>query len=309
MRTATTRLGLRAALLAFAISAAPGSLVLAQEPTLPPEENVSPLEPSEPAPEPTDEAVPAAPPALSEPAVREPLPAPPPPRTGMPFRGPSSSYVPGPIGTRLSALDANLFALGQRGGNAIVDGVLSTIAGGLLLTVGVLADDRRLSTYFYLWGGSSLARGLVHFTLRPNASDAAIEFAHMPMNTREEVEARLLFGEAALERLARKARAARLVDGTLSLGVGIAVLPLYFAPNGFRFETGLDYFAIIGSGLSIVSGILSLAIRSEAERRWRAYRLLRDRLLAAENATPRVRLEAGAMPLPGGGGLVLGGRF
>lgn len=260
-----------------------------------------------------DEADVSAPPPVAPVPPPSTLPAPSvaAPRMLLPGHAPSSSYVPAAIGSRLSALDANLFALGQRGGNAIVDGVLSTVTGGLLITLGVVADDPRLSTYFYLWGGSSLARAIVHFALQPNASDAAIAFAHMPMNTREEIEARLLFGEATLERLARKARAARLVDGTISIGVGLAVLPIYFGPNGFRFETALDYFVVIGSSLSVVTGILNVVLRSEAERRWRAYKLLRDRLLPEVTARPsaRVRLEASPLPLPGGGGIILGARF
>ena len=41
---------------------------------------------------------------------------------------------------------------------------------------------------------------------------------------------------------------------------------------------------IIGSGISIISGIISLATRSSAERRWEAYEQLRDRLTAEEAA-------------------------
>ncbi len=64
---------------------------------------------------------------------------------------------------------------------------------------------------------------------------------------------------------------------------------------------------IIGAGISVVSGVISLISRSEAERRWSGYEELLERLEEQERAG--VQLRFGASPLPGGGAISLGGTF
>ncbi len=56
------------------------------------------------------------------------------------------------------------------------------------------------------------------------------------------------------------------------------VIPLYLAPNDFSIDSPFDYLILIGSGISLITGIIGLASRSDAEKRWTRYRELRDRL-------------------------------
>jgi hypothetical protein len=199
---------------------------------------------------------------------------------GYPHSGPQGDgiRIPSRIATRLRVLDADLNALGSRGGNNIVDGVLSLLSGSLSITLGVLVDDNRMSNYLYLWGSANAARGILDLALAPDASEPAITFGHMPMGSMEEVRQRLHYGENELESLATKSRLMRILDASINIGVGVSVIPIYLAPNDFEVKDPLDYFVIIGSGISVISGVINLVAKSEAEKRWEAYESLRDRL-------------------------------
>lgn len=218
--------------------------------------------------------------------------------------------IPSRIATRLRVLDADLGALANRGGNGIVDGVLSMLSGALSITLGVLVDEDLLRTYLFLWGGANVARGIIDLVVSPNASEPAIQYAHMPMDSPTEVRRRLEFGEDALHSLARRTRLARILDASINIAVGVAVVPLYLGPNDFEIQSPFDYFVLIGSGISVISGIINLATRSEAEKRWNAYDELRGRL-SREHREQRERasLRLGVAPLPRGGAATLDATF
>ncbi len=215
--------------------------------------------------------------------------------------------IPSRIATRLRVLEGNFQALAARSGNNILDGVLSLVTGGLVVGIAgwQWSEDKQLGGYLLLWGGASLARGVFDLTLTPNVARPSVAFTHMPMRTLAEVEARLAFGEQALGDIARRARLSRILEASVNMAVGAAAIPLYLAPNDFAFDSPFDYFVVIGSGISILSGLISLLSRSDAERRWRAYEELRDRLEATEEASldppRRVRfVGVGGGPLPSG---------
>lgn len=232
--------------------------------------------------------------------------------------------IPPRIATRLRVLESDFNALSARGGNSIVDGVLSILTGGLTITLGVLlADELIAEEYLYLYGGATVARGIIDLVLMPNPSDAAIAFAHMPMGSPREVMTRLAYGERELESIADRTRLARIIDATLNIGVGVAVIPLWFGPKNYEIEP-FDWFIIIGSAISVISGLINLLSRSEAERRWSAYSELRDRLRREHREERRrrarqrempaptsVSVDVAAAPLPdgSGGAAVLIGRF
>ena len=184
------------------------------------------------------------------------------------------------VTTRLRALDANLRALSANGGGNIVNAVLSMITGGLAITLGALRDTPTdfMSIYLYVYGGAAAVRGVLDLVLTPNASDAAITYQHMPMTTHEEVRERLEYGEAQLRGLAEQAMIGRILDASINMAAGVAVVPIYLAPNNFEISSPLDYFILIGAGVSILSGVITLASSSSEEQRWNAYRELRDRL-------------------------------
>ena len=183
------------------------------------------------------------------------------------------------VTTRLRALDANLQALATRGGTNIVNAVLSLLTGGLAITLGAVRPNPvdEMSIYLYVYGGTAALRGVLDFALTPDAQGAAITYQHMPMTTREEVQERLAFGERALSGLAEQSLIARVLDASLNLAAGVAVVPI-FAAKEFTISDPLDYFVLIGAGVSVVSGIITLASTSAAEQRWSAYQDLRERL-------------------------------
>ena len=208
------------------------------------------------------------------------------PRVGAPSDDPDLR-IPSRIATRIRVLDGSLTALAARG-SGIIDGVLSIVSGGLSLGVGIYIQrtdpgEQYLANYLYLWGAANIARGVIDLALRPRAERPAIQFAHLPMRTLDEVEERLRFGEEALEALADRAQLARILDASISIGAGVAVIPVYLAPNDFQFNSAFDYFVVIASGISVITGIINLATRTDYERRWNAYQELRDRLTAEED--------------------------
>ncbi len=188
--------------------------------------------------------------------------------------------IPSRITTRLRSLDANLQALAARGGGNVVNAVLSLLTGGLAITIGALHDPNydEVSVYLYVYGGIAAVRGILDFVMTPDAQSAAITYEHMPMTTAGEVRDRLRFGERALAGLAEQSLIARVLDASLNMAAGAAVVPIVLAPKGFGLSDPLDWFVLIAAGVSIVSGIVTLATTSPAEQRWSAYQQLRERL-------------------------------
>lgn len=200
----------------------------------------------------------------------------------------SSLRIRSSISTRLRSLDADLQVLAARGGGGIVDGILAIAMGATSVGIGIFMDvsgsagGSPITPYLYLYGGSGIVRGILDFIFIPNPSGAAITYAQMPMGNLGEVGARLRYGERELESLAQTAEIARILDGALSIATGLAVVPVYLGPNNFRVESAFDYFVLIGAAVSATTGIITLFTTNEAERRWGAYRELRERLLATE---------------------------
>lgn len=195
--------------------------------------------------------------------------------------------IPSGIATRLRALDSDFQVLAARGGGSIVDGVLGILTGGLTITIGILllnepagAGGLNMSPYLFTYGGASAVRGILDLVLMTNPSGPAITFAHMPMTTMEEVQARLDYGERELASLADRSRLSRILDGSINVAVGLAIIPIYLGPNNFEIVNTFDWFVLIGAGISAISGVITLLSSTEAERRWSAYEELRDRLRA-----------------------------
>jgi len=204
-------------------------------------------------------------------------------------------------------LESDFAALSSRGGNNVVNGVLSIVTGGLSVTLGFVIEDEFLSSYLFVFGGAGIAQGIIEMALLPNPSDSAIAFSHMPMGTMGEVEARLRYGEEELESIADRTRLARILDSSINIGSGVAIVPLYLGPKDFDVDA-IGVFVLIGAGISVASGLVNLLTRSEAERRWASYRDLRDRLTQTEE-TRGIDVGVGAMPLPGGGVVSLRASF
>lgn len=199
--------------------------------------------------------------------------------------------IPASISTRLRALDADLQVLAVRGSGGIVDGVLAIVMGATAIGIGVYMDvsgsapGPSMTPYLYVYGGAGIVRGILDFAFMRNPSGVAMVYAHMPMTTLGEVRARLRYGERELESLAQTAELSRILDGALSIATGLAVVPVYLGPTNFAFSSAFDYFVLIGAAVSVTTGIITLFSVNESERRWSAYREMRERLLATEQGS------------------------
>lgn len=181
------------------------------------------------------------------------------------------------MATRLRVLDNDFQLLARNGTSGTVNGVLSVVSGGLSITLGLVVDDPIISPYLYVFGGSSVARGIAEIALSPDPSKSAIAFVHMPSENLAQAQRRLKFGELELEHLAKLGRWARFMDGTISLGTAVAIVPAYLGPNDYQIDT-FGAFMLIAAGISAVTGLLEFVTSSEAERRWKAYSQLRSNL-------------------------------
>lgn len=253
------------------------------EGAVPAESGTAPRDPAGARPPAGYESVEVPPPPSSEAGIRYPGQQPPRARALTTDAG---VRIPSGMATRLRALDSDFQVLAARGGGSIVDGILGILTGGLSITVGILlinepaAGGLNMSPYLFTYGGASAVRGILSLVLMTNPSGPAIAFAHMPMTTMAEVRARLEYGERELAGLADRSRISRILDGSLNVAVGLAIIPIYLGPNNFEIRATFDWFVLIGAGISAISGVITLLSTTEAERRWSAYEELRDRLEA-----------------------------
>lgn len=244
---------------------------------------------------------PVTPPAYSDVAV------PTPPSSAPVYAAPRGTVVADSpdvhigtsVATRLRALDADLQILAARGGGNILDGVLMLVSTAATVTWGVLLDtgsppgtQSYAAIYLYLYAGASATRAVLSFALMTNPSGPAIRYSHMPMGTMGEVRERLRYGELQLDALADQSRIQRILDGSINLAVGLAVIPAYLGPNNFQVPNAADWFVLVLAGVSTVMGVVTLVSTTEAERRQSAYHELRDRVLATpEGIEDAERLE------------------
>jgi hypothetical protein len=193
--------------------------------------------------------------------------------------------LPSGIVTRIRALDADMQILAARGGGSVLDGVLALLSGGLSIAIGIIIDPAVMggssgsfSPYLYTYGSGMVLRGILDLALMTNPGAVAATYAHMPMRNPREVRERLRYGERELAHLAEMAAISRYVDGGLNVALGLAVIPIYIAPNGFNPEDPFSYLVLLGAAVSVTTGLIAIFTTSEAERRWGAYSELRDRL-------------------------------
>jgi hypothetical protein len=189
--------------------------------------------------------------------------------------------------TRLRALDADLSILAARGGGNFLDGALMLASAAATTTWAVLLDTSGApgvvsyaAIYLYMYSGAAVGRAILSFALMTNPGAASIRYSHMPMGTRAEVRERLRYGELQLDGLAEQSRIQRILDGSINLAIGLAVIPAYLGPNNFQVPNIQDWFVIVLAGLSTVMGVVALVSTTEPERRQSAYHELRDRILA-----------------------------
>lgn len=200
----------------------------------------------------------------------------------------------------LQFLRSTFAYLAQRESNPILDGVMQTLVGGLMIGIGAGINGLHQPTrnYYYILGASQLARATLSFGIRPDARSAFTQFDTMAENTPDTADQKIAFGSAQLAKLARQHRARRLLGNTISIAAGVAPLPFLFR-DGLGVYSGWQILVIATATIDIVSGIVGLAIASPAEKRHRAWVELRE-----ERGVVGLRLAP--LALPAGGGMQFG---
>ena len=193
--------------------------------------------------------------------------------------------LPSTISTRMRALESDLQALALRGGGYSIDGVIQLLSSGVSIAVGVLfatsggTTNDAFSAYLFTMGGVGVARGLLTLLIPVTPAESAVSYAHpLPLNSYAEARARLRSREGELDGLATAGMIGRVIDGSLGVGVGLAMIPIFVSVGEFDTENPLNYVMLLLAGVSTVTGIITLFSTSDAERRWNGYRELRDRL-------------------------------
>lgn len=200
-----------------------------------------------------------------------------------PLRDATGLRLPSTISTRLRALEGDLQALAMRGSGYIVDGVVQLLSSGVSIAVGVLfftsgSAGEGFSAYLFTMGGVGVARGLLTLLVPVTPAESAVSYGHpMPLTSYREARARLRSREGELAGLANAASIGRIIDGSLGVGVGLAMIPI-FAVMGFEPTQPLNYVMLLLAGVSTITGVITLFSTSDAERRWNGYVELRDRL-------------------------------
>jgi hypothetical protein len=186
----------------------------------------------------------------------------------------------------MRALDDDLERLAEQGGGRVLDGTLELVVGGAFVGIAFAVDDAVFRSLMLLTGGISLGRGVNTLTLEPDTEQAFMQFRSMSMATPADFEARLRFGDAALADLARRSRAARIVEGTLTMVGSAAYVPMYWgfarAENpSYRFgDDAIDYVGLALSAIGFASGLVTVFLKSHAERRNEAYRAYKRELFS-----------------------------
>ncbi len=216
------------------------------------------------------------------------------------------------VRNRIRALDATWATMGLAGGPNIGSAILQMVGSGIQIGLGALLLElgtpgaADFAPYFFVLGGTSILRTvLVEFMLRPDPRGVAIQYQNMPDATRAQALARMRYGEQQLRGIAEQSLIMRMVDGGLNIASGLAVIPAYLVPRNFEL-LDFEWLVLIGPAFAVVSGIITLATPSPAERRWEAYDAMRRRL-EAQRGRGRASLELEALRMPAADGPSFGG--
>jgi len=215
-----------------------------------------------------------------------------PPAVNLPpsvLRAPPAPDLPPGIRARLAALDYDLRRLGAQGGSRVLQGGLQLAIGAGLATAGALVKDDIARAVLLLASASAVANGTIQLTLVPDTPDLARAYLKLPATTLAEARDKIHMGARTLGELARAGRRTRIVDGTVTMAIACAYVPLVYTlarrdDPAYRFgDTAFDYVALALSGIQFATGLVGALVPSEAERRAQAYRALDARF---ERAAP-----------------------
>jgi hypothetical protein len=126
----------------------------------------------------------------------------------------------------------------------------------------------------------TLGRGIAQLSISTDAGQAVSAFEQQPMLDLRSFRKRLAIGEQGLAHVARQARRARIVEGSLTVFGAVAFVPLTFGlarlddPQHRFGNQALDYVGLTLSIIVCASGLVHALVKSPAERIYQRYQEL-----------------------------------
>jgi hypothetical protein len=205
----------------------------------------------------------------------------PPPEPHPRVLSPAPPPLSPPLAERLRFLQISLGRLGAQDEARVWQGSLQLGLGAGSGVAAIFVDDPGARAVLALGGAVAIGRGVARLAIKSGGHQHAAEFAALPEQNEELARRKLLFGETALARLARKERRARHVDGSLGMLGAAGLVPLYWGLSrhddpAYRFgDYAFDYVSLSLSAIGFAASLVQMIVGGEAEQRYRVYRTLR----------------------------------
>jgi len=151
--------------------------------------------------------------------------------------------------------------------------------GGTAVGLGAAYPQQAGAVLFPL-GALGISRGVIALSLLTGRSQQLGQFLALPMFTPAQVRVRIQYGEAVYAYQARRARLARLLDGSISLLVAASYVPLTWwlqrreNPDYHFNDDGLGYAIVALATVNAAAALVTLFNASPIEERHAAYKKL-----------------------------------
>lgn len=225
------------------------------------------------------------PPPIVEPGTGA---APPPVAVAAPAPPPDATDEALAFRLRLLEQDLTILDAAGSGSARLVNGIASLVLGGVFVSLGALLSDETLAGtgpgasdaaddirgIFFVFGGLSIADGLLTLLFIPSLGDSALDFQAMPVSPRRAALAKMRFGERALRDYADQSRTDRLVNGIGGTALGLIGLAAMVTLFDITPDNNPVFFYILVAvgAIQVIGGVIEIVTPSRAERMWEAYR-------------------------------------
>ena len=178
---------------------------------------------------------------------------------------------------RLRLLNQSLIGLPERSRTGrITEGIINLALGGGLFALGFLFSSDTdgsspLRPLLWFQGGYSVLNGAVGLAWTPARERLPPVYGAMPVRTGAQRRARLLYGEQAIEEMARDSRLRRTLTGIGSAVLGLGTLGVLYRDQIFdnaEMPEPAEYnYLIIGLSLvSVAANVITVFSQTEEER-------------------------------------------
>ncbi len=216
------------------------------------------------------------------------------------------------IRVRLRALDMTWQTLAMTSGQSWFNFAFSLLGGGLQVGFGIYMATQSgpAAAFGGIWigmGGLALVSPLIRLLLQPNAGTPAMRYLGMADTTRAEALAKMRYGEEQLEAYANGWFTMRMVNASVNVASSVAIAGVMgwvvsnnSASSGWGWSNPFTYVMFIAPAYALISGLITFATPSGAERRWMMYQRMRDQLRARRLRGENVSEDEVPIPQPAG---------